>query len=61
MLIRALKKFISNRDNEFDNAEPGLARPVTGLFHRLAEKQKQKVLSYKGPEYAGGAKRKTLS
>ena len=59
--IRVLKKLVSHRDNAFDNAEPGAARLMTGLFHRLAEKQKQKVLAYKGPEYAGGPKRKTVS
>lgn len=59
--IGALTTLIAPRENEYDDVQPGPARPMTGLFHQLAEKQKHKVLSYKGPEYIGGPKRKILA
>ena len=60
-VVQACAKLIFGRRNEFDNAKPGPSRPMTGLFYQLEEKQKQKVLSYKGPEYAGGPKRRRLA
>jgi hypothetical protein len=33
---------------------------MTGLFHHLSEKKKQKALTYRGAEYAGGPKKKTV-
>jgi hypothetical protein len=54
---RALNGAMARRENEFDHAHPGGARPMTGLFHHLDEKKKQKVLTYKGAEYAGGSQK----
>jgi len=59
--LRALTHLMSHRDNEFDNAEPGPSRPMTGLFHHLTEKKKQMVLTYKGAEYTGGPIKKTAA
>jgi hypothetical protein len=53
-LLSAVKGIFTQRDNEFDAATPGPPRPLTGLFFKLTEIQKRKVLSYKGSEYAGG-------
>jgi hypothetical protein len=33
---------------------------MTGIFRYLPEKRKQKALTYRGAEYAGGPKRKTV-
>jgi len=52
-ILGVLRRRISSRDCEFDDAIPGSARSMTGLFVQLSEKQKQKVLSYRGPEYIG--------
>ncbi len=58
--LRALTGLLSHRDNEFDNGRPGPSRPMTGIFHHLTEKRKQKALTYRGAEYAGGPKKKTV-
>jgi hypothetical protein len=58
--FRTLRDFFSRRDNEFDNAKPGPSRPLTGLFRHLTEKRKQKALTYRGAEYAGGPKKKAV-
>jgi hypothetical protein len=55
LIRRALNDAVARRENEFDDAHPGPARTMTGLFHHLDEKKKQKVLTYKGAEYAGGS------
>ncbi len=51
------KKILFSKENEFDTERPGPPRPLTGLFHQLPEKQRWKVLSHKGAEYVGTAKR----
>ena len=58
--LRALTRLFSHRDNEFDNARPGPSRPMTGIFGGLTEKRKQKALTYRGAEYAGGPKKKAV-
>jgi hypothetical protein len=58
VIVRGLKSAFGRRENEFDTGRPGAPRTMTGLFHRLEEKKKQKVLAYKGAEYCGGGKRK---
>ncbi len=54
----ALNNLMARRENEFDSAHPGPARPMTGLFHHHDEKKKHKILAYKGAEYTGVAKNK---
>jgi hypothetical protein len=44
-----------SRENEFDTGTPGEPRPMTGIWPRLTDEQKAKVLAYQGDEY-GGAK-----
>ena len=60
-MLRSIRAALSgarlHQENEFDNAHPGSARPMTGLFHQLDEKKKQKVLTYKGAENTGDAKK----
>lgn len=48
----------AHKENEFDTARPGSQRPLVGLFRQLDEKKKQKLLTYKGAEYCGGAWKK---
>ena len=57
LAMHAAKGIFSRREKEFDIAQPGPSRPMTGLFHHLPESQKQRVLSYKGAEYTGGARK----
>lgn len=59
-ILNYFPRSFSMRENEFDTAEPGASRSMTGIFHSLPEKQKWKLLSYKGAEYCGGRK-KTVS
>jgi hypothetical protein len=59
-VFRALIDIFAQRDNEFDDARPGPSRPMTGIFRHLTEKRKQKALTYRGAEYAGGPKKKAV-